>query len=230
LTATNGRWTGTPGIDYGYQWQRCDAKGKACQNLAAATAATYLPGNEDVGSTLRVVVSAGNWIASISQAPSATTGVVAKAPETAADEQPVGRGRPTSGAGSGPGKGPNGSAKTARLTLTKVGMSPKRFALAHRVRQRGTRLDGSRITWRLNKAATVRLVVQRQVGSKRHRRWVTVGTIQRKAAKGAGVVRFTGRFKAKPLAPRAYRLTVTATAGKQKAGPKRIAFRVVSGR
>jgi hypothetical protein len=232
LTASNGRWTGTPGIDYGYQWQRCDAKGKACQNLAAATAAAYVPSNEDVGSTLRVVVSAGNWIASISQAPSATTGVVAKAPEAPAGEQPVGGGRPTSGAGSGPGKGkgPNAGAQTARLTLTKVGMSPKRFAVAHRARQRGTRLDGSRITWRVNRAATVRLVVQRQVGAKRHRRWVTVGTIQRKAAKGAGEVRFTGRFKAKPLNPRAYRLTVTATAGKQKAGPKRIAFRVVSGR
>ena len=108
-------------------------------------------------------------------------------------------------------------------------MSPKRFAVSHRRKPRGTRLDGSRITWKLSRRATVRLVFQRQVGSKHHRRWVTVGTIRRTAAKGTGVVRFTGRFGAKPMAPRAYRLTVTATAGREKSGPKRVSFRVVSG-
>jgi hypothetical protein len=75
----------------------------------------------------------------------------------------------------------------------------------------------------------VRLTFQRQVGSKKHRRWVTVGTLRRSAAKGTGAVRFTGRFKAKPLAPRAYRLTVTATAGREKSAPKRVSFRVVKG-
>ncbi|HWI72477.1 MAG TPA: hypothetical protein VNT55_11010, partial [Baekduia sp.] len=102
-------------------------------------------------------------------------------------------------------------------------------AVAHRQRQRGTRLDGSRITWRLNKAATVRLVVQRRIGSGQHRRWVAVGAIVRKAGKGTGVMRFTGRFKSRPLGPRAYRLTVTATAGQEKTGPRRVSFRVVSG-
>lgn len=219
LSASTGRWTGTAPIDYGYQWQRCDAKGAGCANIAGATASGYVAGAADVGATLRVVVSAGNWVASVSQASSPATAVVA-APPAAAKAQ--------GGTGTGVSR-QKGSARAARLSLTKVTMSPKRFALTHRVKPRGTRLDGSRITWRLNRAATVRLVFQRSVLLKGHRRWITVGTIQRKAAKGTGVVRFTGRFKAKPLAPRAYRLTVSATAGGQKAGPKHVTFRVVRG-
>jgi hypothetical protein len=128
------------------------------------------------------------------------------------------------------GKGKKGKSQSARLTLTRVTMSPRRFAVAHKRRPPGTRLDGSRITWKLSKAAKVRLVFQRRVGTKRHARWVAVGTIQRSARKGTGVVRFTGRFGSKPLAPRTYRLTVTATAGSQKAGPKRVVFRVVAAR
>jgi hypothetical protein len=221
LTARDGTWTGTPTVGFGHQWQRCDTSGKGCNNILGATAPTYVATPEDVGATLRVVVTGGNWIASVTQAPSSATGVVAKAPVPApgAGRQP--------GAGGVAGKGGAGSTG-ARLQLTKLTMTPKRFAVAHRRRQRGTRLDGSRITWKLNKAAKVRLVFQRQVGSKGHRRWVTVGSISRSAAKGTGVVRFTGRFRAKPLAPRAYRLTVTATAGRQRSTPRRIGFRVVS--
>jgi hypothetical protein len=178
---------------------------------------------DDVGATLRVVVAAGNWIASVSQAPSPATDVVAKAP-VVADDGDRGRGRPVAGSGR-PSKGSAGSP----LKLTKLTMSPKRFAVSHRRKPRGTRLDGSRITFKLTKRATVRLVFQRQGGSKHHRRWVTVGTIRRAASKGTGVVRFTGRFGAKPMAPRAYRLTVTATAGREKSGPKRVRFRVVRG-
>jgi hypothetical protein len=227
VTAEPGSWDGTGPFDYGYQWQRCDAKGQSCKSVAGATAAEYAAGADDVGSRLRVVVSAGNWIASVSQASSAATDAVAKAPEPA-------KGQASGGSGSGGvagkgGKKGSGSGTAARLALTKVTMSPKRFAVAHRRRPPGTRLDGARITWRLNRSATVRLVFQRQVGAKHHRRWVTVGTIRRAARAGASVVRFTGRFKSKPLAPRAYRLTVTATAGQAKAKPRRVAFRVVSG-
>jgi hypothetical protein len=227
LTARPGTWTGTPGITYGYQWQRCDGQGQGCKSIPGATSADYVPGSADVGATLRSVVTAGNWIASVSQAASTTTGAVAKAP-AAASEPPRGGGRPGV---SGQGKNDKGSGgASGRLKLTALTMSPKRFAVSHRVRQRGTRLDGSRITFKLNKAATIRFVVQRQVGAKGHRRWVAVGTVTRSAKKGNGVVRFTGRFGSRPLAPRSYRLTVTATAGKEKSAPQRVAFRVVSGK
>jgi len=163
-------------------------------------------------------------------APDAT--VTSRAPLVASDGD-RGRGRPVAGGGQPgegvvSGKGKPGSTSAA-LKLTKLTMSPKRFAVAHRRKPRGTRLDGARITWKLTKKATVRLTFQRQVGSKHHRRWVTVGTLRRSAPKGTGVVRFTGRFGTKPMAPRAYRLTVTATAGRQKAAPKRVSFRVVKG-
>jgi len=113
--------------------------------------------------------------------------------------------------------------------LTKLKMSPRRFPVAHKRKQKGTRLDGSRITWRLSKAATVRLTFQRLGGTKNHRRWVKVGTIKRSARKGAGTVRFTGRFGRKLLVPRGYRLVVTATKGHEKSSPKRVAFRVMRG-
>jgi hypothetical protein len=154
--------------------------------------------------------------------------VTSRAPLVAGDGD-RGPGRPVSGGGQ-PGEGVSGKGSTsARLKLTKLTMSPKRFAVSHRRKPKGTRLDGSRISWKLTKKATVRLTFQRQGGSKRHRRWITVGTIRRTAPKGTGVVRFTGRFGAKPMAPRAYRLTVTATSGREKSAPKRVSFRVVKG-
>jgi hypothetical protein len=225
LTATAGRWTGTAPIDHGYHWQRCGSRGNACATIAGATSPTYEATAADVGARLRVVVSAGNWIASVSQARSTVTGVVAAAPvppkkrDGAAGRDVTGRGR----------DGARGPKSAPALRLTAVTMRPARFAVAHRVKPRGTRLDGSRVGWRLSRRATVRLVFQRPVRVKGHRRWVTVGAIARKAGKGAGVVRFTGRFKARPLAPGRYRLTVTARAGRQKAGPRHVAFRVVRG-
>jgi hypothetical protein len=228
LTARDGTWTGTPTIALGHQWQRCDAKGQSCRNIAGATAPSYVVGAGDAGATLRVVVSAGNWIASVSQAPSPATAVVGAAPASDGGSAPGangGGGRPGANGVAGAGGKSSGTA----LKLTKLTMSPRRFAVAHRRKPQGTRLDGSRITFQLTKAAKVRLVIQRQAGSKHHRRWVIVGTIQRLAAKGTAVVRFTGRFGGKPIAPRAYRLTVTATAGQETAGPMRAAFRVVRG-
>jgi hypothetical protein len=222
LTAHNGSWTGTPAIDFGYQWQRCNGAGASCANITGATGATYALDDPDHSATIRVVVSGGNWISSISQARSATTGVVAARPVPPAS---AGSGRGSPGASAQGSKG----SKATPLLLTKITMSPKRFAVSHRKRPQGTKLDGSRITWKLNKAAKVRLTFQRQVGSKKHRRWVTVGTIARTAKKGTGVVRFTGRFGSKPMAPRAYRLTITASTKTQKAGPKRVAFTVVRG-
>ena len=39
-----------------YQWQRCDAAGNNCQDIAGATGSTYTPSADDVGGTVRVVV------------------------------------------------------------------------------------------------------------------------------------------------------------------------------
>ena len=60
LTADPGTWTGTGPIDFSYQWQRCDAAGNNCTDIAGATDPTYTLGAGDVGSTVRVVVTGDN--------------------------------------------------------------------------------------------------------------------------------------------------------------------------
>ena len=102
-------------------------------------------------------------------------------------------------------------------------MSPRRFAVSSRRPRRGTRLDGTRISWRLNRAATVRLTFQRRT----RRGWVRIGRITRAARAGTGVVRFRGRFGARLLRPQRYRLVISAAGGGERTAPRRIAFRVV---
>ena len=58
LTANAGSWLGAAAIGYTYQWERCDRYGYGCENIVGATESTYVPGAEDVGSALRVLVSA----------------------------------------------------------------------------------------------------------------------------------------------------------------------------
>ena len=77
LSASTGSWSGSP--TYAYQWQRCDSTGVACAPVAAATAVTYALTSSDVGSTIRVVVTATNSAGSVS-ATSAATPLVAPAP------------------------------------------------------------------------------------------------------------------------------------------------------
>lgn len=59
LTATTGSWTGTKPIAYAYQWQGCDSTG-GCNPISGATSATYTAAASDVGSTLKVTVTASN--------------------------------------------------------------------------------------------------------------------------------------------------------------------------
>jgi hypothetical protein len=74
VVATNGSWTGNPGT-FAYQWERCDASGSRCSPIAGATASQYTMGDVDIGSRLRVVVTATSSGGSASAA-SAPTGIV----------------------------------------------------------------------------------------------------------------------------------------------------------
>ena len=78
LTASTGTWSGSP-TGYAYQWRRCDAGGSACADVAGATGQTYAPGSADVGSTLRVTVTAANSYGSASATSAATSAVTAPA-------------------------------------------------------------------------------------------------------------------------------------------------------
>jgi hypothetical protein len=64
LTASNGTWNGSTPITYTYQWVRCDVSGAGCHNISDATSQTYTPTSLDVGTTVRVLVTATNSISS----------------------------------------------------------------------------------------------------------------------------------------------------------------------
>jgi hypothetical protein len=114
----------------------------------------------------------------------------------------------------------------AKVKLTRLTMSPRRFAVRH---PRGTRhrnaVDGSTVTWRLNRAATVRLKVQRRVRG----HWKVMGTVSRKARQGQTTLRFAGRVHGRLLANGRYRMVVTATAAGRTTTARTLPFRVVRG-
>ncbi len=78
LTSVRGGFVGA-GLAYRYQWQRCNRSGDACNSIAGATLPTYKLRQLDVGSTIRVSVTASNGIGSAS-AVSDETSVIVVAP------------------------------------------------------------------------------------------------------------------------------------------------------
>ncbi len=79
LSADPGTWTGTQPISYAYRWRRCDSGGAGCADIVPAGAQTYILASNDVGATIRVVVTASNSAGSDS-ATSAQTAIVQAAP------------------------------------------------------------------------------------------------------------------------------------------------------
>jgi RTX calcium-binding nonapeptide repeat (4 copies) len=62
LTATPGTWTGESPITFAYAWQRCDATGSACRSIGGAKKPTYRLNKNDVGSTIRIAITAKNVV------------------------------------------------------------------------------------------------------------------------------------------------------------------------
>jgi hypothetical protein len=77
LNASTGSWSGSTPMTYTYQWQRCNTSGGACASIAGATAASYALATADVGSTMRVSVTASNSAGSATAASAATAVVTA---------------------------------------------------------------------------------------------------------------------------------------------------------
>lgn len=76
LSATTGTWSSAP-TSYFYQWLRCDGSGANCANIAGASGQTYVPQATDVGSSIRVDVTAANAAGSAMATSSPTAQVAA---------------------------------------------------------------------------------------------------------------------------------------------------------
>jgi hypothetical protein len=85
LIGESGVWTGTPQIDYAYQWQRCTSSSSAsCSDISGATDRDYTLSTGDQGRYIRVVVTASNDFPSFPKVPytaaSTVSGPVAAEP------------------------------------------------------------------------------------------------------------------------------------------------------
>jgi hypothetical protein len=76
LNAATGTWSGSQPISYAYQWQLCNSSGGACGNISEALGSALKLSSVDVGSTLRVIVTATNAAGSVSST-SVATGLIA---------------------------------------------------------------------------------------------------------------------------------------------------------
>ena len=84
LTGTQGTWSNSP-TSFAYQWMRCPASGGAadasdCAAIGGATTTSYVVATGDVGSRLRMRVTATNADGSATTASNATELVTATAP------------------------------------------------------------------------------------------------------------------------------------------------------
>ncbi len=75
LTSSTGTWSGTSPT-YSYQWQLCNSSWASCSNVSGATASVLSLVSADVGSTVRMVVTATNSAGSTS-ATSEPSGLIA---------------------------------------------------------------------------------------------------------------------------------------------------------
>ncbi len=95
LTAQNGTWSNGP-TAFQYQWQRCNASGAACTNIAGAVEKTYLLTSADSGRTMRVRVTGINAEGAVN-ARSAPTAAVAPSAAPRNSARPTITGEPEVG-------------------------------------------------------------------------------------------------------------------------------------
>jgi len=79
LTTSNGSWSGSS-LTYGYEWDDCDSSGNNCIQIVGASSSSYALTGNDVGHTLRSVVTATNSSGSGSASSAPTAAVTAPAP------------------------------------------------------------------------------------------------------------------------------------------------------
>ena len=145
LNASTGTWTNGPS-GYSYQWQRCGAGGSGCAAIAGATSSSYQLQATDVGSTVRVTVTASNAAGSSLPAQSGAT----------ASSSPTRR--------SGTRRAPRAS-RVARSTRLRTRSTATRHAVVvgsgrRRLVAGGSRSSAVRLDRRPELGGRVRLLVQ----------------------------------------------------------------------
>jgi hypothetical protein len=85
LTASRGKWSGTPG-KYAYRWLGCNAAGRSCKTIAGASSTKHRVTARDLGHKIKVTVKASTGSRSATVASKATAVVTAKA--SAKHQQP----------------------------------------------------------------------------------------------------------------------------------------------
>ena len=78
LTVARGRWASSTRLSFAFQWQRCDANGNGCNDLARETNSTYLLRPDDIGRTLRASVVAKNSFGATGASTSPTPAIAAR--------------------------------------------------------------------------------------------------------------------------------------------------------
>ena len=133
-----------------YQWQRCDALGLSCVAIPSATGQRYVVGQENVGSRIRVVVTARSSFGSGS-AVSPPTAVVPEnvpptnvSPPTIAGTAQVGQTLTAQGAGTWMARPPSLPLAALRCDGRRVRRHPRRHPEHVRPHDRGRRLDDPR--------------------------------------------------------------------------------------
>lgn len=146
LTASTGTWSGSP-TGYAYRWSRCDENGASCSTISGATGQTYVLKQVDVGTTLRVAVTATNSAGS-TEATSVPTGVVPAPLAAVSNGCPSGSGTIQVGSLSSP----------ARLTIDQESVTPSVVTPSARtiqVRFRVTACEGRPVQGALAYAAAI---------------------------------------------------------------------------
>ena len=82
LSGFAGAWNASPPPSIALQWSRCNASGASCTAISGQTSPTYIPAAADVGSTIRLAVTASN-ASGKSTLYSAPTAVIAAGAATA---------------------------------------------------------------------------------------------------------------------------------------------------
>lgn len=117
LSTTPGTWNGTP-TAYSYAWEDCDTLGASCTSINNATASSYTLTSNDVGHTIRSVVTASNGAPASAQATSVNVGPVTTGSQSCASYAANTPGGPDPWGGCFPG--PENTGVPAGTTLTHI--------------------------------------------------------------------------------------------------------------